>query len=68
MAQVRKMLGDPKTLAELNREIDDDMKLGSTIPLTETPTMLLSGKGKRYPITGDVRYDLLRQFINTIVK
>ena len=68
MAKVRKMLADPKILAELNREIDDDMKVAGAIPLTETPTMLLLGKGKRYPITGDVRYDLLRELINTIVK
>lgn len=68
MAKVRKILADPKTLAELNAEIDSDMKAASAIPLTETPTMLLLGKGKRYPITGDVRYDLLRQFIDTIVK
>jgi protein-disulfide isomerase len=68
MAKVRKILADPKTLAELNAEIDADMALGAKIPLTETPTMILTGNGKRYPITGDVRYDLLKQLVNTIVK
>ena len=57
---------DPKALAEINREIDADMALGARIPLSETPTMILSGGGKRYPIKGDVRYDLLKQLINSL--
>ncbi len=68
MAKLRNVLSDPKSMAEINGEIDADLAAGGRIPLTETPTMLLLGKGKRYPITGDVRYDLLRQFIDTIVK
>jgi protein-disulfide isomerase len=68
MAKVRKILADPKTLGEINREIDADKELGNKIPLNSTPTMLLTGNGKRYPITGDTRYDLLKQLINTIVK
>lgn len=66
MAKVRKMLADPKTLAEINREIDADMALGNKVPLAETPTMILSGGGKRYPIKGDVRYDLLKSLINSL--
>jgi protein-disulfide isomerase len=66
MARVRKILSDPKSLAEINGEIDADMALGAKIPLAETPTMILSGGGKTYPIKGDVRYDLLKQLINTL--
>jgi protein-disulfide isomerase len=68
MAKVRKILADPKALAEINAEIDADMALARQIPLESTPTMILSGKGKRYPITGDARYDLLGRLIDTIVK
>jgi protein-disulfide isomerase len=68
MTKVRKILADPKKLAEINSQIDADLALGRKIPLESTPTMLLTGKGKRYPITGDVRYDLLKQMIDTIVK
>ncbi|HTB15265.1 MAG TPA: thioredoxin domain-containing protein [Bryobacteraceae bacterium] len=68
MAKVRKILADPKALAEINAEIDADMALARKIPLESTPTMILSGKGKRYPITGDARYDLLGRLIDTIVK
>ena len=68
MNKVRKILADPKKLAEINSQIDADLALGRKIPLESTPTMLLTGKGKRYPITGDVRYDLLKRMIDTIVK
>ncbi|MGA3187891.1 MAG: thioredoxin domain-containing protein [Bryobacteraceae bacterium] len=68
MDKVRKILNDPKKLAEINSQIDADLAAGQRIPLESTPTMLLTGKGKRYPITGDVRYDLLKQMIDTIVK
>ena len=68
MNKVRKILADPKKLAEINSQIDADLALGRKIPLESTPTMLLTGKGKRYPITGDVRHDLLKQMIDTIVK
>jgi len=68
MAKVRKILADPKSLAEINGEIESDMELARKIPLTSTPTMILSGRGKKYPLTGDVRYDLLGRLIDTIVK
>jgi len=68
MAKVRKIVADPKSLAEINAEIDADMALARKIPLESTPTMILSGRGKRYPLTGDVRYDLLGRLIDTIVK
>jgi protein-disulfide isomerase len=68
MARIRKIVSDPKALAEINAEIDADMALARKIPLESTPTMILSGRGKRYPITGDARYDLLGRLIDTIVK
>jgi protein-disulfide isomerase len=67
MAQLRKILSDPKAMAEINRDIDADIALGSKIPLSETPTMILTGNGKRYPVIGDVRYDLLKQLIDRMM-
>ena len=66
MAKLKKILSDPKSLAEINKEIDADIALGQKIPLGETPTMILSGGGKTYPIRGDVRYDLLKQLVNSL--
>ena len=68
MAKVRKIVADPKSFAEINAEIASDMALAQKIPLESTPTMILSGHGKRYPLSGDVRYDLLGRLIDTIVK
>lgn len=66
LARLHKVLADPKAMAEINSEIDADMALGNKIPLSETPTMILSGGGKRYPIKGDVRYDWLKQLVNSL--
>jgi len=68
MAKVKKILADPKALAEINKTIDADLASGQTIPLTSTPTMVMTGRGKRYPITGDVQYNFLKQLVDTIVK
>jgi protein-disulfide isomerase len=67
MAKLRKILSDPKSMAEINRDIDADLALGGKIPLSETPTMILTGNGKRYPVVGDVRYDLLKQLIDRLM-
>lgn len=67
MIKLRKILTDPKSVAEINREIDADQALGAKIPLTETPTMILSGNGKKYPVVGDVRYDLLKQLVDRML-
>jgi protein-disulfide isomerase len=67
MAKLRKVLSDPKSMAEINRDIDADLSLGGKIPLSETPTMILTGNGKRYPVIGDVRYDLLKQLIDRMM-
>jgi protein-disulfide isomerase len=66
MARLKKVLSDPKSVADINREIDADLALGGKIPLHETPTMILSGGAKTYPITGDVRYDLLKRLIDSL--
>ena len=66
MAKVRKILADPKAMAEINHDIDADLALGARIPLAETPTIIVSGGGKRYPIRGDIRYDYLKQLINSM--
>ncbi len=68
MAKVRKIMADPKALAEINRQIDADLASGNKIPISSTPTMIMSGNGKRYPITGDVRYDFLKQLVDRIGK
>ncbi|HVO99102.1 MAG TPA: thioredoxin domain-containing protein [Bryobacteraceae bacterium] len=68
MAKVRKIMADPKALAEINRQIDADLAAGNKIPVASTPTMIMTGNGKRYPITGDVRYDFLKQLVDRIAK
>ncbi len=68
MVKLRKIIADPKALAEINRQIDADLALGNKIPVASTPTMIMSGNGRRYPITGDVRYDFLKQLVDRIAR
>jgi protein-disulfide isomerase len=67
IAKVHKILADPKAMADINADLESDMALARKIPLESTPTMILSGNGKRYPITGDARYDFMRQLIDRMV-
>jgi protein-disulfide isomerase len=68
LAKLHKILADPKAVADINRDMEVDLALGGKIPLTATPTMIISGNGRRFPITGDARYDFVKQLVNTIVK
>jgi protein-disulfide isomerase len=65
--KIHKILSDPKAMAEINREIDADLALGTKVPLTETPTMILSGKGRKYPVIGDVSYDRLKILVDGLM-
>src|SRR6185437_5512103 len=62
MTKLRAMLKDPAIDAEITR----DMALGAQIPLTQTPTMVFTSKGKTYPVAGAVSYDILEKLIDSI--
>ena len=62
MAKVRTLIKDPA----IDAEITKDMDAASKIPLTQTPTMIFTAKGKTYPIAGAVSYDILEKLIDSI--
>jgi protein-disulfide isomerase len=62
MVKVRKAIKDPAIDAELKH----DKEAGDQIPLRETPTMLFKSKGKTYPVSGAVSYDILKKLIDSI--
>jgi protein-disulfide isomerase len=57
--QVRQLATD----AQINASVDHDIQLGTMAGVQQTPTMVITYKGQRYPITGAVNYDLLRRFL-----
>ena len=67
MDKIRRMIVDPRTLAGIEGEIAQDKALGNKIPLQSTPTMILTYKGKTYPMVGDVRYDLMKRLIDNLL-
>jgi protein-disulfide isomerase len=54
--------------ASINAEIEKAIQLGINKEIQSTPTLLISYTGKQQKVEGVVAYDVLKQFIDTIVK
>ena len=63
MKKVRALLND-KTVAA---EIDRDLALGTQRNVHVTPTMYVTHKGRTYPITSNVNYQILRKFLDDLL-
>ena len=63
MKKTRALLGDKKVLSE----IEQDIALGQQRNVRQTPSMYVTHKGRTYPITGAVNYQLLRQFLDDLL-
>lgn len=67
-AEMKKVqeLVDTKTYDAL---IDKDKQLGQSVPVTQTPTMIIRTKdGQSYPVVGYVSYDVLKTLLDQLVK
>jgi protein-disulfide isomerase len=64
MKKVRELAKQPAIEEEINYEIG----LGRNANVDQTPTMIISHKGKKYPIKGTVTYSILRKFIDDLLK
>ena len=55
---------DPGVASEVQRELDEGMAAG----VTSTPTMIVTHKGRRYPLNGieTSNYDLIKRFIDDL--
>lgn len=63
LKKVRSLLNDPKILAD----IEQDIALGNKHNVRQTPTMIVSYKGREYPIAGKVDYGILRKFLDDLL-
>ncbi|MBS1833906.1 MAG: thioredoxin domain-containing protein [Acidobacteria bacterium] len=63
LAKVKALAQDPKIVAEVNA----DVELGKKAPVTQTPTMLVTAKGKTQPIAGAISYAIFRRYIETLL-
>lgn len=67
-AEMKKVqeLVDARTLDPL---IAKDKQIGQTLPVTQTPTMVLYTRdGQTYPVVGYVSYDVLKTLLDQLVK
>jgi predicted DsbA family dithiol-disulfide isomerase len=60
---VRALAKDPQIIAS----VDHDLHLGAAAGVQKTPTMVITYKNQRYPVTGAVNYDLLRRFLDQLL-
>jgi protein-disulfide isomerase len=60
---VRALATDPQITAS----IEHDIQLGQMAKIQQTPTMVITYKDQRYPVSGVVKYDLLRRFLDQLL-
>jgi len=63
MKKVRALLND-KTVAA---EMEQDIQLGNKVNVRQTPTMIVTTKGRTYPVAGSVAYPILRRFLDDLL-
>jgi protein-disulfide isomerase len=63
MSKARALLNDPKIAAE----IEQDLALGQKANVRQTPTMLISSKGRAFPVSGVINYSILRRFLDDLL-
>ena len=63
MKKVRALIADKKIAAE----IEQDVALGNQANVRQTPTMIVTHKGRAYPIAGSVTYAILRRFLDDLL-
>lgn len=61
--QVRALVKDPQVVAS----VDQDIQLAQAAGVRQTPTLVITYKHQRYPISGAVSYDLLRRFLDQLL-
>ena len=63
--RVQTLAKDPAVL----KEVQDDVNYGKTIPISQTPTVFISSKSGRFPVSGyGLNYNLLKSMINDLAK
>lgn len=63
MKKVRALLND----AEIKADIERDVQLGRQVNLNQTPTIVITHHARRYPVAGDVSYNILRRFLDQLL-
>jgi protein-disulfide isomerase len=65
-AEVQKVRALAKT-PEIAAEVERDVQKGRAANLQQTPTMIITHKGKTYPVAGSVSFPILRRFLDDLL-
>jgi protein-disulfide isomerase len=63
LTKVRLLAKDPKITAEM----EGDIALGQKLHVSQTPTMVITHKGRSSPVTGYVNYSFLRSYLDDLL-
>lgn len=66
--RLRQILRDSKALAEINENIEKELLFGMRRGVNSTPTMFISYDGKEEKVNGRPPYQVMKQFLDPIVK
>lgn len=62
--KVKAAADSPSVLAEILRDLND----GHAVPVTSTPTLVVSRGAKSYPVSGTLNYAILKNLIHDLAK
>jgi protein-disulfide isomerase len=52
---------------EIATEVEHDIQKGRAANVRQTPTMIITHKGKTYPVAGSVSFPILRRFLDDLL-
>jgi protein-disulfide isomerase len=62
--KLKDLSNDPGVKAEIDAEYQEGVQVG----VNQTPTMIVTAGGRRYPVPPGANYDLLRSFLNDLLR
>ena len=62
--KVQVLAKDASVLSEVQRDVD----AGKSVPINQTPTMIVTHGTSRFPVAGAVNYNLLRSLLDGLLK
>jgi protein-disulfide isomerase len=63
LSKVKALAKDPKVVAEM----EHDIALGDKIPITSTPTTVITHKGRSSVVTGPINYAILTKYLDDLL-
>jgi protein-disulfide isomerase len=63
LTKLKALAKDPAVVAQ----VESDLALGKRVPIDQTPTMLVTFKGKSQPVKGAISYPIFKRYIDSLL-